>query len=50
MLSDQWATVSPSYKLELLKDSSLKDILKQKTNPFAFPNGIPIESRLKKLD
>jgi len=50
MLSDQWATVSPSYKEDLLKTSSLQGLLKQKTNPFAFPNGIPVEARIKKLN
>ena len=30
--------------------SPLSDLLKQKTNPFAFPNGIPIEERVKKLN
>ena len=50
MISDQWATVSKSYLQELMKDSPLQDILKMKPQPFAFPNGIPIEARLKKLD
>ena len=43
MLSDQWGTVSPSYKEDLLNTSPLNDLLKQKPMPFAFPNGIPIE-------
>lgn len=30
MLSDQWATVSPSYKQDLLSTSPLGDLLKQK--------------------
>lgn len=50
MLSDQWATVSPSYKEDLLNTSPLGDLLKQKALPFAFPNGIPIEARIKKLN
>jgi glycogen synthase len=47
--SDQWATVSPSYKQELLDTSPLTSILKNHPQPFAFPNGIPKEIRLKKL-
>ena len=50
MMSDQWATVSPSYRNELLAKSPLKELLKVKPKPFAYPNGIPIEQRLKKLD
>lgn len=50
MLSDQWATVSKSYKDEIMNGSSLSWLLRQKTNPFAFPNGIPIKERLKKMD
>lgn len=50
MCSDQWATVSPSYRSELLQSSSLKELLRHKSQPFAFPNGIPIQQRLKKLE
>ena len=50
MLSDQWATVSKSYRDDLLNGSSLADLLKQKPEPFAFPNGIPIPERIRKLD
>jgi len=50
MLSDQWGTVSPSYKEDLLRTSTLSPVLKQKLQPFAFPNGIPVKARLKKLD
>ena len=50
LMSDQWATVSKSYKEELLKDSPLAPILKLKNKPFAFPNGVPIKERIKKLD
>lgn len=50
MQSDTWATVSLSYREELLQTSSLKHWLYQKKNPFAHPNGIPIKDRLKKLD
>ena len=28
MLSDQWGTVSPSYKIDLLNESPLRDLLK----------------------
>lgn len=49
LASDQWATVSPSYKQELLDSSPLASILKNHPHPFAFPNGIPKEIRLKKL-
>ena len=48
-LSDQWATVSNSYKEELLKVSSLKDLLQEKKKPFSHPNGICKEKRLKLL-
>jgi len=48
--SDQWATVSKSYKQELLDASSLRHLLHAKPNGFAFPNGVPIGDRLKKLD
>ena len=50
MLSDQWATVSNSYKEDLLNTSPLSPLLKQKPQPFGFPNGIPIEARIKKLN
>jgi len=50
MQSDQWSTVSKSYREDLLNSSSLAPLLKQAPNPFAFPNGIPIEARIKKLD
>ena len=50
MLSDQWATVSKSYRDDLLETSSLRWLLKQKPQPFAFPNGIPIVERIKRLD
>mmetsp|Transcript_22796 Transcript_22796/g.22534 ORF Transcript_22796/g.22534 Transcript_22796/m.22534 type:complete len:1013 (+) Transcript_22796:2043-5081(+) len=50
MMSDQWATVSPSYRNELLASSPLKELLKQKFQPFAYPNGIPVKNRLKKLE
>jgi len=49
LASDQWATVSVSYRAELLKGSPLKELLKRKIQPFAHPNGIPIEQRLARL-
>jgi starch synthase len=49
LCSDQWATVSGSYRNELLSTSPLKELLKQKQRPFAFPNGIPVESRKARL-
>lgn len=50
MMSDQWATVSISYRDELLASSPLKELLKAKPQPFAYPNGIPIPLRLKRLE
>ncbi len=50
MLSDQWGTVSKSYKEDLFRDSPLQDILRMKVDAFSHPNGIPIEARIKKLD
>jgi starch synthase len=47
--SDQWATVSPSYRNELLQSSPLRELLRSKLKPFAFPNGIPIKQRLERL-
>jgi starch synthase len=49
MMSDQWGTVSYSYRDELLSSSPLAPILKMKPRPFAFPNGIFKEKRLKDL-
>jgi len=34
----------------LLNSSTLCGLLRQKTHPFAFPNGIPIPERVRKLD
>jgi hypothetical protein len=42
--------VSKSYREDLLNSSTLSPLLRQKPEPFAFPNGIPIGDRLKKLD
>ena len=49
-LSDQWATVSNSYKNDLLNVSPLKALLKEKSNPFSHPNGIDKGRRLKLLN
>ena len=49
LLSDQWSTVSNSYKQDLQNNSPLASILNQKQHPFAYPNGIFKEKRLKTL-
>jgi len=49
MMSDQWSTVSPSYRQELLDSSPLAPILRQKSQPFAYCNGIFKVLRLKAL-
>ena len=45
LLSDQWATVSNSYKQDLQRNSPLASLLNQKPHPFAYPNGIFKEKR-----
>ena len=50
MMSDQWATVSHSYKNDLKNNSSLKNLLNEKWNPFSYPNGIIKEKRIKLLN
>ena len=50
MMSDQWATVSNSYKNDLKNSSPLNYFLNQKPHPFSYPNGIFKEKRLKKLN
>lgn len=40
LCSDQWGTVSKSYREDLLKNSPLASLLRKFNNPFAFPNGI----------
>lgn len=47
--SDQWATVSMSYKEDLIRESPLSGILSSFQRPFGFPNGIPKEARLERL-
>ena len=50
MMSDQWATVSNSYKEDLRHSSPLNYFLNQKPQPFSYPNGIFKEKRLKQLN
>lgn len=50
LMSDNWSTVSNSYKQDLLNTSALAPLLRMKSQPFAHPNGIPIAERIKKLD
>ena len=50
MMSDQWGTVSHSYKKDLLENSPLNFLLKKKPKPFSYPNGIYIEKRIKILE
>ena len=40
LASDQWATVSKSYRKEITEGSSLKELLHDHYKPFAFPNGV----------
>ena len=47
--SDQWGTVSNSYKEELLNNSPLAPLLYQKPHPFAYPNGIFKAKRIQAL-
>ena len=49
MISDQWGTVSNSYKQDLLNGSPLAPILRAKPQPFGFPNGIFKVKRLQAL-
>ena len=50
MISDQWATVSNSYKYDLKNTSPLKGLLNAKECPFSHPNGINKEKRFKMLN
>ena len=47
---DQWATVSKSYRKEILGNSSLNFFLKKFEQPFAFPNGVRSVNIKKKLN
>ena len=49
MMSDQWGTVSHSYKKDLLENSPLNNLLKKKLRPFSYPNGIYIAKRFEML-
>ena len=49
MMSDQWGTVSNSYKQDLMNSSPLAPLLNAKPKPFGFPNGIFKVRRLKAL-
>jgi glycogen synthase len=50
LASDTWATVSRSYRQDLLSSSPLNHILCSSPHPFAHPNGIDIGSRTALLD
>lgn len=50
LMSDQWGTVSPSYRKDLMETSPLAPLLRNHSQPFAFPNGIFRAQRLKALE
>ena len=50
LASDNWGTVSLSYRRELLEGSALAPLLRRHAEPFAHPNGIPLATRLVRLD
>jgi glycogen synthase len=47
--SDTWATVSRSYRQDLLNSSPLRSLLRLSAQPFAHPNGIPVKARVARL-
>ena len=49
LCSDTWATVSRSYRADLLAGSPLKSLLRLSPHPFAHPNGIPVDARAARL-
>ena len=49
LTSDQWGTVSKTYRDDLLNKSNLKDILKEFPSPFAYSNGIFKEKRINEI-
>ena len=49
LCSNSWATVSKSYRADLLASSPLAPLLKLAPQPFAHPNGIPTVTRVAKL-
>lgn len=50
LCSDSWATVSRSYRGELLSGSPLRPLLRLAPHPFAHPNGIPVKARQGRLN
>ena len=49
LTSDQWGTVSKTYRDDLLNKSNLKNILKEFPSPFAYSNGIFKEKRINEI-
>jgi glycogen synthase len=49
LCTDTWATVSRSYRQDLLGSSALAPLLRLSPHPFAHPNGIPVKARLARL-
>ena len=49
IMCDQWATLSHSYKDELVEKSPLGNLLMRKEDPFSFPNGILKKKRFNEL-
>ena len=49
LCSDTWATVSRSYRADLLSSSPQRSLLRLAPHPFAHPNGIPVVARLERL-
>ena len=49
LCSDTWATVSRSYRADLLDSSPLRGLLRLAPHPFAHPNGIPVKARSARL-
>jgi glycogen synthase len=47
--SDTWATVSRSYRQDLLNGSPMSPLLKLAPHPFAHPNGIPVIARVARI-
>lgn len=50
LASNSWATVSRSYRQDLLNGSPMSPLLRMAPQPFAHPNGIPAVTRSAKLD
>lgn len=49
LTSDQWGTVSPSYRADLLKGNPYSHLLKRFPVPFAHCNGVRVQKRLERL-